>query len=96
MARNARSVKPRFWLILMALFLSVFAYVTSTQNELLAQQNAVIEEQTMATEDMEVKIVTSQRRLVFSRSDDYIESNARSDLGLVMPDEVLYVQQNND
>jgi len=96
MARNARSVKPRFWLILMALFLSVFAYVTSTQNELLAQQNAVIEELTLAKEDMEKKIAAAQRRLEFSKSDDYIERIARSELGLVMPDEVLYVQQNND
>lgn len=91
MARGARRVKPRFWLILMALMLLVFFGLTSSQDELIAQQAAVIEELNMTKDTMEVEIASAQRRLEFSKSDDYIERIARSQLGLVMPDEVLYV-----
>lgn len=96
MARSARRVKPRFWLILMVLMLSVYIVLTSSQRDLIEQQAAVIDELTLTKETMEVEIASAQRRLEFSKSDDYIERIARSELGLVMPDEVLYVQSNND
>ncbi|MBQ3223464.1 MAG: septum formation initiator family protein [Clostridia bacterium] len=96
MARSRRRVQPRFWLILIALMLSAFALVWSSQQDLIEQREAMIEELTAAREQMEIEIAEAQRQLQFSKSDEYIERLARSELGLVMPDEVLYVSPQND
>lgn len=96
MARSRRRVQPRFWLILIALMLSAFALVWSSQQDLIEQREAMIEELTAAREELEIRIAESQRQLQFSKSDEYIERLARSELGLVMPDEVLYVSPQND
>lgn len=91
MARYTRRVKPRFWLILMALMLLAFFWLYGTQESVIEQQEAAIAELTATKETMEVEIASAERKLEFSKSDDYIERIARSQLGLVMPDEVLYV-----
>jgi len=96
MARSRMRVQPRFWLILIALMLSAFALVWSSQQDLIEQREAMIEELTAAREQMEIEIAEAQRQLQFSKSDEYIERLARSELGLVMPDEVLYVSPQND
>lgn len=95
MARYTLKIKSRFWFILMALMLIVSAIVTAEQNQTIAVQSARIAEMTATKENMEIDIASAERKLEFCKSDDYIERIARSQLGLVMPDEVLYVNAND-
>ena len=91
MARAVKRVKPRFWLILMAVMLVAFFYLYSTQEAVLRQQGELIAQLRQTAEQMEVDNAASARKLEFSKSDDYVERIARSSLGMVMPEEVLYV-----
>ena len=92
MARRVWRVKPRFWLLMMGVMLSLFSFVWSSQQELIEQKAALIEELQLTKENMEIEIAQAQRQLQFSKSDEYIERIART-RGLVMPNEVLYVDQ---
>ena len=96
MARAAKRVKPRFWLILMAVMLVAFFYLYSTQETMLRQQNEAIAQLRQTAEQMEADIAASTRKLEFSKSDDYVERIARSSLGMVMPEEVLYVSSGSN
>ncbi len=96
MARAAKRVKPRFWLILMAIMLVGFFYLYSTQEAVLRQQAEAITQLRETASQMEVEIAASTRKLEFSKSDDYVERIARSSLGMVMPEEVLYVSSGSN
>jgi len=90
MARTVWRVKPRFWLLLMALVLSVFFGLYTAQEALIASNNAQIEELRQRKAGLEIEIASAERKLEFSKSDDYIERMARS-MGMVKENEVLYV-----
>ncbi|MDO4739390.1 MAG: septum formation initiator family protein [Eubacteriales bacterium] len=92
MARNSWRVKPRFWLILIVLILSVFMFLDANQNKMIDQREAVLQELQKTKEDLEVRVASDQRKLEFSKSDDYIERMARIHLQMVMPNEILYVE----
>lgn len=94
MARITR-VKPRFWLILMALMLSAFFALYTTQEDVIARQAEQIAELQGKKDDLEVRIAADTRKLEFSKSDEYIERVARS-MGMVMPGEVLYVEPKSE
>lgn len=92
MPRNSWRVKPRFWLILIVLILSVFVFLDANQNKMIDQREAVLQELQKTKEDLEVRVASDQRKLEFSKSDDYIERMARIHLQMVMPNEILYVE----
>lgn len=94
MARGKKKVQPRFWLILIALTLAAFVYFYSAQETLMANQQAIIAELSDKKEQMTVEIAEAERKLEFAKSDEYVIRVARSSLGMVMPDEVLYVPSN--
>ena len=73
MARRAWRVKPRFWLLMMGVMLSLFSFVWSSQQELIEQKAALIEELQLTKENMEIEIAQAERQLQFSKSDEYIE-----------------------
>ncbi len=80
----------------MAIMLVVFFYLYSSQEAVLRQQRETIAQLRETAQSMEVEIAASARKLEFSKSDDYVERIARSSLGMVMPEEVLYVSQGSN
>ena len=94
MARR-KQVKARFWLILMAALLSLFFALYTSQENLIQQRSRYIQELLQQKTQLEIEIDSAERRLDFAKSDDYVERIARSQLGLIMPDEVLYVNSAN-
>lgn len=94
MARGKKKVQPRFWLIVITVTLAAFVYFYTAQETLMQSQQAIIRELSEKTEQMTVEIAEAERKLEFAKSDEYVIRVARSTLGLVMPDEVLYVPAN--
>ena len=94
MSRNFRTVKPRFWALILTVLgiICTIAYVSQQkyirrQEEMIA---ALIEERTALAEENAVL----QRKIDFTYTDEYIEREARSKLGLIKEGEVLF--ESND
>ena len=86
-----RRVKPRFWLLMIAVTLLVFgaSYLVSQARY---NQGAVRLEKARRERDkliLEDNALSDQ--LAFARTDDYVIRTARDELGMIMPGEVRYV-----
>lgn len=94
MSKNFRSVKPRFWALLLGLLALTCTVVYASQRRYMAQQAETIAmleaERTSLLDDNAVL----QRRIDFTYTDEFIEREARSKLGLVKEDEILF--ESND
>lgn len=95
MARVVKRVKPRFWLLMMSLVLIVFFALYTAQEKVIATQASQIEELRQQKEEMEIEIASAERKLAFSKSDEYIERTARG-WGMIKEGEVLYVEPDNN
>ena len=90
MSRNTRVIKPRFWLLVIIVFAVTCGVVYSSQQKYLTQQQELIaalraEQQAVAEEN-----AILQRKIDFTFTDEFIEREARSRLGLVKEDEILF------
>lgn len=95
-AKNQKQKKKRsIWLpgffcaVLFCTFFGVFGNVQRHQN--LQREKATI--QTQIEEQQQLQIENELQK-EYLRSDVYIEKIAREQLGMVKPNEVLYVEQN--
>jgi len=90
MSRNTRVIKPRFWLLVIIVLAVTCGVVYSSQQKYLTQQQELIaalraEQQAVAEEN-----AILQRKIDFTFTDEFIEREARSRLGLVKEDEILF------
>jgi len=94
MSRNFRSVKPRFWVLLLTILAVTCILAYSSQQRFIRRQQetlaALIEERTALAEENAVL----QRKIDFTYTDEYIEREARSKLGLLKEGEILF--ESND
>ncbi len=89
-----RNVKPRFYLILMAVLVVVFLGVYVSQSSFMAtrdRQIAELEEQQREAEQHNAEL---ERKISFAKTDEYIERTAREKFGLVKPGEIRLVSGN--
>lgn len=87
-----RVAKMRFWFIVILPLVIIACLLQRQYVSLAAQQQRTIEELEQRKQQLLIQIEDIQRKLTFSQSDNYVERIARSELGLVMPGEVLYVE----
>ena len=90
MSRNTRTIKPRFWLLVIFVLTATFSAVYVSQQRYIAQQKELVaslkaEQQAVAEEN-----AILQRKIDFTYTDEFIEREARSRLGLVKEDEILF------
>lgn len=88
---HKRSVKPRFWLYMMAALVIVFFCVYFSQGDYLLKQNSYITALEAERDQLALNNSELERKIEFSKTDEYIERVARDDLGLVMPGQVRFV-----
>ncbi len=94
MSRNFRMVKPRFWAMLfVALIITCIAVYASQQQYINRQQETIADLEADLQRAAEVN-ADLQRKIDFTYTDEYIEREARSKLGLVKEGEILY--ESND
>lgn len=94
MSRSFRTVKPRFWLLLFGTLLAAFVAVYSTQQQYIRRQQETLEELQTERQQIAEENAALQRKIDFTYTDEYIEREARSKLGLVKEDEILF--ESND
>lgn len=90
-----KTVKPRFWLLMMAALIMVFGCVYLSQGQYLSSQAQSIEaleaEKALALDDN----AALERKIAFTKTDEYVERVARDQLGLLKKNEVRYVSGGN-
>lgn len=90
-----KTVKPRFWLLLIAVMLVVFGSVYISQAQYLsmqAQHIAALEEEKNRALDENAAL---ERKIAFTKTDEYVERVARDQLGLLKKNEVRFVSGGN-
>ncbi len=86
-----RIVKPRFWVLMMATLVLVFACVYISQGQLMSHQEARIadlEAQRMSKMAQNAQI---ERKIAFTKTEEYVERIAHEELGLLRKDEIRFV-----
>lgn len=86
-----RTVKPRFWLYMMAALVIVFFCVYTSQGNYLVRQAAHLDALEAERDGRLLVNSELERKIEFAKTDEYIERVAREELGLVMPGQVRYV-----
>lgn len=90
------SLKPRFWGFVALVMALVFGGVFISQSAYMGRQ----QERIAALEQRKAALVTENQSLTqqieYTKTDEYIEREARQKLGLVKPGEVLYESSDPD
>ncbi len=94
MSRHFRTVKPRFWLLLLSVLAVACVAVYSSQQQYIDQQLKTIAALEAERQQAVETNAALQRKIDFTYTDEYIEREARSKLGLVKDGETLY--ESND
>ena len=94
MSRNFRTVKPRFWLLLISVLIIACAAIYSTQQQYINRQQETLNALRAELEQIAEENAALQRKIDFTYTDEYIEREARSKLGLVKEGEILF--ESND
>ncbi len=90
MRKGYRTVKPRFWVILSAVLLVAGIFLYAAQQRYIDRQQAMLEELRAQKAALVEENEALQRKIDFSYTDEFIEREARSKLGLVREDEILF------
>ena len=94
MSKHFRSVKPRFWALLLSLLAVTCTVVYASQRKYMLQQAdtlAALEAERASLYDENAVL---QRKIDFTYTDEFIEREARSKLGLIKEGETLF--ESND
>lgn len=86
-----RIIKPRFWLIMMAALVLVFTCVYVSQGQFIARQALRIDD---LQQEYAQKLGENQqleRKIAFSKTDEYVERVAHEELGLLKENEIRFV-----
>lgn len=90
MSKNLRTIKPRFWALLLSILAVTCTAVYASQRQYMLKQEETIAaleaERTAISEENAVL----QRKIDFTYTDEFIEREARSKLGLIKEDEILF------
>ena len=94
MRHGYRRVRPRFWGWLFAAFFVAVLAVYCAQQRYMNRQQALIDELSAQKALLTAENEELQRKIDFTYTDEYIEREARSKLGLIREDEILF--ESND
>ncbi len=90
-----KTVKPRFWLLMIAVLAIVFSGVYISQGQYLATQaqsvQALEQQKTQALNEN----AALERKIAFAKTNEYVERVARDQLGLLKKNEVRFVANGN-
>jgi cell division protein FtsB len=90
-----KMVKPRFWLLMMAVLAVVFMSVYVSQGQYLTTQAGniqALEQQKAQALDENAAL---ERKIAFAKTSEYVERVAREQLGLLKKNEVRFVSGGN-
>ncbi len=94
MSRSFRTVKPRFWLLLLAVIALTCTAVYASQQSYISRQREMIAELEAERTRLVEENADLQHQIDFTYTDEFIEREARSKLGLIKDGEILF--ESND
>ena len=94
MGKNFRTVKPRFWALLLSVLAITCTAVYASQRQYMAQQAEIIASLEAERKSILDENAILQRKIDFTYTDEFIEREARSKLGLIKEGEILF--ESND
>lgn len=89
-SKNIRSVKPRFWALLLGVLVVTCTAVYISQRQYMAQQAETIAALEAERASLSDENAILQRKIDFTYTDEFIEREARSKLGLIKEGEILF------
>ena len=84
-------IRPKFWLIVIALMLISFGVSFAFSQRSLMEGRYALAEATAQRDALREEVETLKSTLAFSQTDDYVIRVARDELGMIMPGEIRYV-----
>lgn len=90
MNKHIRFIKPRFWALLLGLLALTCTAVYGSQRRYMAQQSDTIAALEAELTSLLDENAVLQRKIDFTYTDEFIEREARSKLGLIKEDEILF------
>ena len=94
MSKNFRFVKPRFWVFLLGALAITCTVVYASQRRYMDRQADTIAALEAERASLFDENAALQRKIDFTYTDEFIEREARSKLGLVKEGEILF--ESND
>ena len=86
-----RRVKPRFWLLMIAVTMIVFLTSFSVLRYRYAQSAQRLRQVRDERDALVLQVNALSEKLDFARTDDYVIRTARDELGMIMSGEIRYV-----
>lgn len=86
-----RNVKPRFWLLLMGVLVAAFCCVYISQAGFMVRQTQQIIALEAQRDVAYAENAELERKISFSKTNEYVERTAREELGLLKPGEIRFV-----
>lgn len=90
MSKKHRILKPRFWLILTMLSVMVTACVMGSQARFLREQNDDLTRLEAEYDRLMEQKIALERELEFRNTDEWVIRQARENMGMLMPGEILF------
>ena len=90
-----KTVKPRFWLLMMAVLALVFVGVYVSQGQYLTTQAESIQALEQKKAQALDENAALERKIAFAKTSEYVERVAREQLGLLKKNEVRFVSGGN-
>jgi cell division protein FtsB len=90
-----KTVKPRFWLLMMAVLAVVFMSVYVSQGQYLSTQAGSIQALEQQRAQALDENAALERKIAFAKTSEYVERVAREQLGLLKKNEVRFVSGEN-
>lgn len=86
-----RRIHPKFWLFVIALMLLIFGVSYALASHSLREGETELARITSERDALIHEVHSLRTTLEFTQTDDYVMRVARSELGMLMPNEVRYV-----
>ncbi len=86
-----RRVTPKFWLLVIAVSVLIFGTSFAVLQARYSQGQRQLKQVQAYRDEMFLQVDELSDRLAYAQTDDYVIRAARDELGMIMPDEVRYV-----
>ena len=83
-------INKKFWLCLMLILLLGFAFVYRMESDCIREQTARIAELNAQKTVKVEENAKLERKIAFSKTDDYVDRMARSELGMIGEGEIRF------
>ena len=84
------SMNPKYWTIILLILTFFFAAGYRSQQRQLEELTALIDTLNTQRDQLTEELLRLQRKIDFSKTDAFIEREARSKLGLIYEGEILF------